>query len=191
MQEGAAPGRGPRAWRFVAIGAAGAVLVSVSIMLALPWLSAMYVSSATRAWGTIPGLAYSRLERAAQLAPLSSDPLEVEGSIALRRRDLARARRAFDRALARDPSSWYAHLELGLLEGSIGAYPAARDELAASLRLNPNERVTRLAWRLVRRRARIDSDVLNRTFVDPSFRPPGLESYTHDVADATLGVYRP
>ena len=173
--------RGPRTWRLAAVGGAGVVLVGVSVMLALPWLSTMYVSSATRASRTDPGLAYDRLERAASLAPLSSNPLEVEGSIALRRRDLTRARTAFARALERDPSSWYSHLELGLLEGSVGAYAAARNELAASLRLNPNERVTRLAWRLVRRRATIDPEVLNRTFVDPGFRPPGLESYTHDV----------
>jgi tetratricopeptide (TPR) repeat protein len=179
--ERAASQPGPRTWKLAAVGGAAVVLVSLSVMLALPWLSTMYVSSATHAWRTDPKLAYGRLERAASLAPLSSDPFEVEGSIALRRRDLARSRRAFERALARNPSSWYAHLELGLLEGSVGAYAAARKELAASLRLNPNERVTRLAWRLVRRRARIDPEVLNRTFVDPSFRPPGLESYTHDV----------
>lgn len=179
--ERTASDREPRTWSLAAIGGAGVVLLSVSIMLALPWLSTMYVSSATRAWRTDPGLAYDRLERAASLAPLSADPLEVEGSIALRRGDHARARTAFRRALARDPSSWYAHLELGLLEAAVGARAVARNELAASLRLNPNERVTRLAWRLVRRRARIDPGVLNRTFVDPSFRPPGLESYTHDV----------
>ena len=178
----AAPASRPsRARQAARIGLAAGVLGGISVMLALPWLSAMYAKSGAGVWRTNPGLAYDRLELAASLAPLSADPLEVEGSIALRRRDLSRARAAFGRALDRDPGSWYAHLELGLLEGSVKAYGAARAELAAALSLNPNERVTRLAWRLVRRRAPVDPDLLNRIFVDPNVRPPGLESYTHDV----------
>jgi hypothetical protein len=176
------PGRPSLSARSLARAAATAlVLGGASVMLALPWLSSLYANSGARVWRADPQLAYDRLERAADLAPLSAEPLVIEGSIALRRGELEHARAVFARALERDPTSWYAHLELGLLEGSTGAYPAARRELAASLRLNPNERVTRLAWRLVRERAPVDPTLLNRTFVDPEFRPPGLESYTHEV----------
>lgn len=158
-------------------------LAGIGVMLVLPWLSSVYASAGARVWRADPGLAYDRLEQAASLAPLSAEPLVIEGSIALRRGDLARARETFRRALERDPESWYAYLELGLLEGSLGRYSAAKRYLADSLRLNPNDRVTRLAWRLARDRKPIDPEVLNRVFTDRTFLPPGIESFTHEVTD--------
>jgi tetratricopeptide (TPR) repeat protein len=176
------PGRRARSATAVAVtGGAIVALAGLSTMLVLPWFSSLYTTAGSRVWARDPQLAYDRLETAASLAPLSADPLVVEGSIALRRGDLDRAREAFARAIERDPKAWYAYLELGLLEGSVGRYDEARRYLAESLRLNPNDRVTRLANVLVRERKRIDPASLNRVFVDPNSTPPGLESYTHDA----------
>lgn len=172
-----------RALRAAVVAAGALVVGGVCTLLVLPWLSSVYTTSGARVWRTDPQLAYDRLELAASLAPLDAEPLVVEGSIALRRRDLERARSLFLRAAERDPTNWYAYTQLGLLEGSVGDYEAAARYLAESLRLNPHDRVTRLAWRLVRARERIDPDAFNRIYVDPSFRPPGLESYTHNVQD--------
>lgn len=163
--------------------AQAAAAVAVAGALALPWLSDLYAQSAARAWPADPVTAYRRLELASTIDPLSAQPFLLEGSIALRRREPGRARRAFARALERDPASWYAYLQLALLEGSLGRYRQAERYLAQSLALNPNERVSRLALRLVREHAPIRPETLNRVFVDPAFRPPGIESYTHHVQD--------
>ncbi|MER3411906.1 MAG: hypothetical protein C4305_06140, partial [Thermoleophilia bacterium] len=174
----------PWAARRAARGASlvGAVAsLAIAVALALPWLSDLYAQSGAKAWRANPAQAYRRLELASAIDPLSADPLLVEGSIALRRREASRARRAFLRALERDPASWYAYLQLALLEGSLGHYREAERYLAQSLALNPNERVTRLALRMVKEGAPIDPQILNRVFVDPAFRPPGIESYTHRV----------
>ena len=64
------------------------------------------VSTRTRArsaWRRDARLAYDRLGIAADLDPLSSGPLVVEGSIAVRLGQWQRARRAFEAALDRNP----------------------------------------------------------------------------------------
>ncbi len=60
------------------------------------------------------------LEEAAKLNPLSDRPYLVEGSIALRFGDLARAKNAFSQALGRVPDDAYAALELGAIASQSG-----------------------------------------------------------------------
>ena len=61
------------------------------------------------------------LSDAAKLNPLSDRAYLVEGSIALRFGDLARARDAFSKALKRVPDDAYATLELGAIASEMGA----------------------------------------------------------------------
>ena len=64
--------------------------------------------------------AYSRLDTARDLNPLSARPDLVAGTIAIRNDDPARAAAAFARAAEREPTNWYARLELGTLDLADG-----------------------------------------------------------------------
>jgi hypothetical protein len=78
----------PRGSRPVLIlAAAVAALTVIAAVLALggPWLSGLQIERAAKNWTHSPGTAYSQLEDAAGLNPLSAQPYLVAGSIALRR----------------------------------------------------------------------------------------------------------
>lgn len=154
-----APRRGART---VIVGAAGFVaLVAAGGAVALVWLSTSYEDAGAAVWRTNPSKAYSRLERAASLDPLSAEPLVVEGSIALRRRDLPRARSSFERALQREPKNWYAHLQLALLDDVRGQFRAAAREVLQARNLNPRDPGAALASRLIARRAKVRPELIN------------------------------
>ncbi len=90
-------------------------------LLDAPWLSERQIQSAAQIWPRAPLTAYGRLGEAAKLNPLSDRPYLVEGSIALRYGDLARAQNAFSRALVRVPDDAYAALELGAIASQSGS----------------------------------------------------------------------
>jgi hypothetical protein len=162
--------------------AIAAVVVLAASALVLPALAAGYAEAGTRGWGTDPDLAVSRLERAADLNPLSAEPLLLQGSIALRLGDEALARQALNRALEREPKNWYAYFQLALLDGSLGDYSAAGERLAQARELNPNDRVARRLAELIDRRRPIDPVELNQRYLDSfrrrfpgALRPPELQ----------------
>ncbi len=69
----------------------GLLGLAAVVSLAAPWLSERQVQSAAGIWPKAPLVAYSHLDDAAKLNPLSDRAYLVEGSIALRFGDLARA----------------------------------------------------------------------------------------------------
>jgi hypothetical protein len=119
-----------------AIAVAGVVAVAA---LGLPWLAARYEEAGVSVWPTKPERAYAWLERSASLNPLSADPLVLEGSIALRRHDYPKAAEALRRALDRDPSNWYANLQLAIVYATTGRGGDARTYARRAHRLNPRE----------------------------------------------------
>jgi tetratricopeptide (TPR) repeat protein len=151
---------GRLAW---ALGAALALLAAASF--AAPWLSGLGVGSAARIWPSRPLQAYSQLDDAARLNPLSAEPYLVAGSIALRFGDLARADREFSRALSRVPDDAYATLERGAIASSTGDRRLALVMLERALRLDPRDALTRDAVRVVRRGGRVDVAELNRAIL--------------------------
>ncbi|HEY1449376.1 MAG TPA: O-antigen ligase family protein [Solirubrobacteraceae bacterium] len=146
-------------WR--ALPAAALALVCAATLLA-PWLSQLELQSAARIWTKAPDAAYSRLHEAADLNPLSAAPNLLVGSIALRYGELARADRAFARALARDPGNVYATLERGAIASTRGQQAAATALLARAVSLAPREGLARAALRLVREGKRVSVEELNR-----------------------------
>jgi hypothetical protein len=162
----ASPGRGSRRRRALLLGVGALALLAVCAAVALPWLSYAYRQAGVRAWRTDPATAYERFELAADLDPLSADALLVEGSVAVRRRDFTRARRAFERAIRREPQNWYAHLELGLIAGQLGDYAEARIWIDRARMLNPLDPGVLMAFDLIERRVRIDPDVVNALYLD-------------------------
>ena len=146
---------------------AGFVVVALvaCLSLAAPWLSELQVENAARIWSTAPRKAYSTLEDAASLNPLSDEPYLVAGTIALRFGDLVRADRDFAKALGRTPGDAYATLERGAIASSAGRHDEALRLLGRAVRLAPRDELAHEALSLVRRGKRIDLETLNRSIL--------------------------
>lgn len=129
------PVRGSRARAAVIAGAALAVLAAV----APAWLAEQHVARATSTWRTDPAAAFGHLSTAAALNPLSERPALLEGAIASRLREWGRMERAFRRALERNPSSWYAELELAVALAVQERSDEALVRIGRAKRLNPGE----------------------------------------------------
>lgn len=147
----------------VGVGVFAAVLAALS--LTAPWLSQLQVESAVHVWTRSPQTAYSRLNEAARLNPLSDEAYLAAGSIALRFNDLSRADHEFALALARTPGDAYAVLERGAIASSENDRRGALELLERATRLNPRDRLTREALRLVRQGKRVNVEELNRSIL--------------------------
>jgi hypothetical protein len=150
-------------WLSAAAGIAAALAVLLS--LATPWLSEREIQSAARIWPKAPLAAYARLDDAAKLNPLGDRAYLVEGSIALRFGDLARAEHAFSLALERVPDDAYAALELGAIASESGEGARALVLLERAVHLDPRDPLTRRALQTVRIGRRVDLRALNRSIL--------------------------
>jgi hypothetical protein len=141
---------------------AGVLLVLSALVLTGPWLAERDIDAAARLYTSRPFAAYSRLDRAARLDPLSDQPALIKGSIALRYGDLARAKAAFQDALDRDPRGEYATLELGAIASVDGDNTAARRLLDRATRLAPRDPNASEAARIARQGRVVSLVALNR-----------------------------
>ena len=115
----------------------GAVASLAAASFALPALAAVQVERAVRAWPEEPEGVWSRLERARQLNVFSERPDLIAGVLARRGGEPARERRAFLRALDRNPHDWYIHTRLALLAGERGNVKDALAHVRRARSLNP------------------------------------------------------
>jgi tetratricopeptide (TPR) repeat protein len=122
-----------------ALAAAGVLFAAAVCSFALPGLAALEVERAVQAWPEAPDRAFSRLERARRLNPLSERPDVVTGVLAQRAGQPDRARAAFQRVLERQPDEWYAHLQLALLDAAEARRGQALAHLTRAKSLNPLE----------------------------------------------------
>jgi O-Antigen ligase/Tetratricopeptide repeat len=157
--------RGAPPIRPLLAAAAGLLTLAAVASLVAPWLSERQIQSAAQIWPRAPLTAYGRLGEAAKLNPLSDRPYLVEGSIALRYGDLARAQTAFSRALGRVPDDAYAALELGAIASRSGAQARALALLERAVRLDPRDPLTRGALATVRAGRRVNVQALNRSIL--------------------------
>lgn len=130
----------------------GVVALLAALAVALPYLAEREVATASSDWPSDPARAFARLDRAADLNPLSARPELVAGVIAL---ELGRSRIAehrFARALERDEGDWFAHFGRGLAASALGEPSRARLEYERARSLDPAEPLVREA--LVRLRGR-------------------------------------
>jgi hypothetical protein len=123
-------------WRMVA---AGAVLAAGAVSYLMPLLAARLVEHAARTGDGDPRAALRDLDRARGLNALSPVPDLVAGQIAQRAGDRASARRAFERALAREPRDWYARVQLAVLDLDAGRRQAGLRRLRTADALSPRE----------------------------------------------------
>jgi hypothetical protein len=165
--EDGAPARRPG---IVAPALAAAAAVVAALVLAAPWLAERDVERAGAVYATRPFEAYSRLDRAADVDPLSDRPALIKGSIALRYGDLPRARAAFAAALDRNPRGQYATLELGALASVDGDGARARTLLARAVALAPRDATAREALGIVRDGGVVDVAALNQRLLSAGQR---------------------
>jgi tetratricopeptide (TPR) repeat protein len=155
----AAAGRPAFGWPRIALVVAAAV---GAIAIAGVWLSARDVDRAAKIYATRPLKAYSILDQAGSLDPLSDEPALIAGGIALRYNDLPRADRQFADALGRVPDGAYATLERGAIASAQGDRARALTLLQRAVTLNPRDALTRQALAVVRSGGTIDVGNLNR-----------------------------
>jgi hypothetical protein len=161
-------GRGtphPRRIGRLGIGVGVLVALVAAASLTAPWLSQLQVQSAARIWTKSPQAAYSRLNDAARLNPLSDEAYSLAGSIAVRFGDLTRANHEFALALGRTPGDAYATLELGAIASTENDRRGALELLERAARLDPRDPLTGQALRLVREGKRVNVEELNRSIL--------------------------
>ncbi|MGD0167543.1 MAG: O-antigen ligase family protein [Gaiellaceae bacterium] len=163
-----APRRGSRRVFLIAPVVVLALVASASY--AGPWISARYVDAASRGWPGNSQRAYRQLDRARSLDPLSETPDLIAGTIAGRLHDYPHMRAAYTRALTRNPSSWYAHFELGLALYLSRDRRAALAQLERAAELNPREPLIVETYGRVKARKLVDLTAINRIFLTRALR---------------------
>ena len=153
---------GPRIPRPVVRGALALVALAAAVSIALPWFAERDVRAAASEWRIDARSAFDRLDRAAELNPLSDRPSLIAGSIALRIGDLRHARAAFQAALERNPHGEYAAFELGLIASELGDVGPGERYFRRALRLNPRDDLAREALRRLRSGQPLSIDEANQ-----------------------------
>jgi nitrate reductase NapE component len=163
---GRTPYSGPPARRrartvgFAVVAASAAIVLAVSVVPA--WLAQRNIERAAEEWPSDPQAAYDRLERAADLNPLSPAPHLTAATIALELDWRRVAEREFRRALERDPESSYALLELGAIAAERGARARAVELLSRARRLSPLDQLIASVLAAARRGDPVSVEDLNR-----------------------------
>lgn len=151
-----APGR-----RLAGAIAAGVAAAALALSLALPWSSELLVRDASENWTADPQAAFDQLETAERLNPLSNVPQLTAASIALEIGEVPRAREEFTDALAKDPETAYALLELGAIAAESGERAEALSRLRRALVLTPRDEILRETLRDVRAGRRVSVQEVN------------------------------
>jgi hypothetical protein len=168
----------------IGLAAAGALVAAAAIAsLALPWISARLTESAADGWPADPENAFSRLDTARELNPLSARPDLVAGTIAIRDDRPQEARAAFARASEREPTNWYALLELGTLEIASGQRGKGLARLRDARSLNPDEPLIALALRRAHSDDPLSTVAIDRALVDRVCSRVGLTQGTRYCKD--------
>ena len=165
-EQASPPRRRSLLWGAAAVGCLVAAVAAVS--LALPWFSERQVQAAAAGWQTDPAGAFSALDRARSLDPLSDEPDLIGGAIASRLHRYPEMRERYAAAVRRTPDDWYANLELGIAASLTGRRQLAAASLARAHRLNPRDRITDQVLATFRAGRPIDSDAVDRAFESSS-----------------------
>jgi hypothetical protein len=140
--------------RALAVACGCALLLGLSVVP--PWLSERDRQAALDVAATEPDAAVERLDRAAELNPLSPAPDRTAGMIELEQGHYDAAVREFRRAFERDSGDSDLHVLLGLAESEAGRPAVAVGLLQEALRLAPRDHVAEAVLRELRRAGRLD-----------------------------------
>jgi tetratricopeptide (TPR) repeat protein len=125
------------------------------------YLASRYDDRGARIWTANPRAAFDDLERASDLAPLSSRPELRAGTLAVDLGRLELARAHFERALERE-DTWYAHASLALIASNQGRNAEARREIGIAHGLNREDRFVSESLRKIRNGKKLDPEAFNR-----------------------------
>jgi hypothetical protein len=164
-----APGRAHPIRRAAIALAFAAALLS----FACPWAAARDVAAAESGWRADPAGAFARLRRAAILDPLSDQADVAAGVIATQLGDRRRASGAFGRAVRRNPSNWFAWLELGVSDAGLNDGMGGARSLAKALALDPRDPVVRLVARSIARGRPVSQKEVDRLLIQRTQRAIG------------------
>jgi tetratricopeptide (TPR) repeat protein len=165
----------------------GVAVLAAAVSLAAPGIAGRYTASAYEHFRQHPQTALDQLTRAADLDPLSDEPLVAQGVIEQRLGRPARAVGPLRRAIERRPGNWFSHLELGLAEAELGHMGAAVVGLREAARLNPRQPVVRSAYRKVRAGQKIDAVAIERALylgLQDRLRATDPDAASHSESDA-------
>jgi hypothetical protein len=151
-------------WRLGIGGGAGAATIVAAAAIVLPWFAERDTQRAIATWPSDSAAAFSLLQRAHDLNPVSNKPDVLAGAIAdrLHRYELMRTR--YQSAVERSPDDWYANLELGIAASLTGRPELAGTSLQRAVSLNPREPIARQVLASFAAGRKIDSDAVNRAF---------------------------
>jgi hypothetical protein len=165
--------RGPRstapAPRWVTAGwVAG--LVAVVVALVPAWFSVRYLDRSRELQATDTAAAFRDIDRAASWNPLSAEPLQAEGALALALGNTTRARAAFNEAIDREPT-WFSYLQLALIDASQRRFDPASRLLQKAASLDAVDPVIAEARRKISHREKVNpSQVNEKAMESPLFR---------------------
>ena len=164
----------------------GVVTLAAAVSLALPGVAARYTASAYEDFRQDPKTALDQLERAADLDPLSDEPLVAKGVIEQRLGRPASAIAPLERAIERRPGNWFSHLELGLAQAESGQMHAALANLSEATRLNPRQPLARATYRKVRAGRKINAVAVERSLylsLQERLRATDPDAVSHSATD--------
>jgi hypothetical protein len=148
------------------VGPAVVCTSAAALVLAAPWLAEQHIRTAASSWPADPGRALALLDRARRLDPLTAEADLAAGVIASRRGDVAGMRAAFGRAVERQPSNWFAHLELALGAAESGDRGLALAHIRRARSLNPRDGTLKEVENALERREQVDRRALEDRFVE-------------------------
>ena len=152
---------GGRAFGAASVVVPGLMVGCLAASLLAPWLAEREMKVAGESWQAGPSQALDRLERAAALNPVASDPDLRAGLISVYVGDLRTAESRFRDALEREPRNAYAMLELGVIASERGFPQIAFEWLAKSAELTPRDAITADALDAVARLERLSVQDIN------------------------------
>ncbi|MDX6666549.1 MAG: hypothetical protein QOG68_2755, partial [Solirubrobacteraceae bacterium] len=159
--------------RRVAMIVAGVV---AAVSFALPAIAARFTASAYDLSANHPDTAVHRLDRAASLNPLSSDPLLARAIVQRRLGNLTGAVSSLDDAIGREDNNWFAYFERGMVQSRRGKWPEATADLVRAKALNPRQRVIDGVQRAIAAHHPVDPDAAERALtaqLDAKIHPLG------------------
>lgn len=170
---GAGPRRDGPLWSIGGVvrrGAGGLLALAAALSLALPGIAERFTSAAYEAAPTDPRLTLRRLDRAAELNPLSVRPLLARAVVLRRLGEIDAARGALARAAEREPDNWFIPFESALLDARQRRFDDALANLRRAEMLNPRQVVIDLVARAARAGRDYGADRAERQLAEQTSR---------------------
>ncbi len=149
LAESPEPARRATLRRGLAVAGGAVLLIAMTLVLALPYLSTRKISIASDLTGTDPAVALTELRQAASLDPLDAVPTRMAGTIALQAGRNQLAASLFAQSLAREPGDWLAYLGSGLAASALGHRATARRDYVIAEHINHTQYVDYQALHLI------------------------------------------